>query len=77
MLTRPSIMEGEAAHRVIRIAELAEMPVYIVHLSSEDALEAVVEARDRGIHAFAETCPHYLFLTSPNTIALALRQPSM
>lgn len=61
-LTRPSIMEGEAAHRVIRIAELAEIPVYIVHLSSEDALQAVVEARDRGIHAFAETCPHYLFL---------------
>jgi dihydropyrimidinase len=61
-LTRPSIMEGEAAHRVIRIAELAEIPVYIVHLSSEDALAAVVEARDRGIHAFAETCPHYLFL---------------
>lgn len=61
-LTRPSLMEGEAAHRVIRIAELAEIPVYIVHLSSEEALEAVVEARDRGIHAFAETCPHYLFL---------------
>ncbi|MBE7380630.1 MAG: dihydropyrimidinase [Leptolyngbya sp. SIO1E4] len=61
-LTRPSLMEGEAAHRVIRIAELAEIPVYIVHLSSEEALQAVVEARDRGIHAFAETCPHYLFL---------------
>ncbi|MDA0266787.1 MAG: dihydropyrimidinase [Cyanobacteria bacterium] len=61
-LTRPGIMEGEAAHRVIRIAELAEIPVYIVHLSSEYALQAVVEARDRGIHAFAETCPHYLFL---------------
>lgn len=61
-MTRPSLMEGEAVHRVIRIAELAEIPVYIVHLSSEEALEAVVEARDRGIHAFAETCPHYLFL---------------
>ena len=61
-LTRPAIMEGEAAHRVIRIAELAEVPVYIVHLSAREALDAVVEARDRGIHAFAETCPHYLFL---------------
>ncbi len=61
-LTRPQLMEGEAAHRVIRIAELAEVPTYIVHLSAEEALEAVVEARDRGIHAFAETCPHYLFL---------------
>ena len=61
-LTRPQLMEGEATHRVIRIAELAEVPVYIVHLSAKEALEAVVEARDRGIHAFAETCPHYLFL---------------
>lgn len=61
-LTRPRLMEGEATHRVIRIAELAEVPVYIVHLSAKEALDAVVEARDRGIHAFAETCPHYLFL---------------
>ena len=61
-LTRPRLMEGEAAHRVIRIAELAEVPSYIVHLSAKEALDAVVEARDRGVHAFAETCPHYLFL---------------
>jgi len=61
-LTRPQLMEGEATHRVIRIAELAEVPVYIVHLSAKEAMDAVVEARDRGIHAFAETCPHYLFL---------------
>lgn len=61
-LTRPRLMEGEATHRVIRIAELAEVPVYIVHLSAKEALDAVVEARDRGIAAFAETCPHYLFL---------------
>jgi dihydropyrimidinase len=62
MLTRPSIMEGEATHRGIRIAELAEVPVYFVHLSAEEALSSVVEARDRGIPAYAETCPHYLFL---------------
>jgi dihydropyrimidinase len=62
-LTRPSIMEGEASHRAIRLAELAELPVYLVHLSAKEALDAVVEARDRGIPAFAETCPHYLFLT--------------
>lgn len=62
-LTRPSIMEGEATHRGIRLAELAEMPVYFVHLSAAEALESVVQARDRGILAFAETCPHYLFLT--------------
>jgi len=60
-LTRPSIMEGEATHRGIRLAELAEAPVYFVHLSAQEALAQVVEARDRGIAVFAETCPHYLF----------------
>ncbi|MBD1810052.1 dihydropyrimidinase [Microcoleus sp. FACHB-SPT15] len=63
-LTRPAIMEAEASHRAIRLAELAEVPVYLVHLSAKEALESVVEARDRGLPAFAETCPHYLFLTS-------------
>lgn len=62
-LTRPRIMEAEATHRAIRLGELAESPIYIVHLSALEALEAVVEARNRGLPAFAETCPHYLFLT--------------
>jgi dihydropyrimidinase len=61
--TRPSLMEGEATHRAIRLAELAEAPLYIVHLSATEALSTVAEARDRGIAAHAETCPHYLFLT--------------
>jgi len=42
-LTRPQLMEGEATHRVIRIAELAEVPVYIVHLSATEALDAVAK----------------------------------
>ena len=62
-LTRPALMEGEATHRAIRLAELAETPLYIVHLSAGEALAAVTEARDRGIAVHAETCPHYLFLT--------------
>jgi dihydropyrimidinase len=62
-LTRPALMEGEATHRAIRLAELAEAPLYIVHLSAGEALAAVTEARDRGIPVHAETCPHYLFLT--------------
>ena len=61
-LTRPTRMEAEGVHRSIAIAEVADVPVYIVHLSSADALEQVVLARDRGVHAFAETCPQYLFL---------------
>jgi dihydropyrimidinase len=61
-LTRPTRMEGEGVHRAIAIAEVADVPVYIVHLSSSDALEEVKRARDRGVRAFAETCPQYLFL---------------
>lgn len=60
--TRPTRMEAEGCHRAIAIAEVAGVPVYIVHLSSADALEEVKRARARGVHAFAETCPQYLFL---------------
>ena len=62
-LTRPTIAEAEGVHRAIRLAEMAESPVYIVHLSCADALHQVREARDRGLPAFAETCPQYLFLS--------------
>jgi dihydropyrimidinase len=62
-VARYPIFEGEATNRVIRLAEAAGVPVYIVHLSARDALQAVREARDRGAMAFAETCPQYLFLS--------------
>src|SRR5271168_1290094 len=62
-LTRPTKAEAEAVHRAIALAEIAGAPVYIVHLSSEDALNKVREARDRGLPAFAETCPQYLLLS--------------
>lgn len=65
-LTRPARAEGEATHRAIALAEMADVPVYIVHLSSAEALEMVTEARDRGLPAFAETCPQYLFLSYDN-----------
>ena len=61
-LSRPASMEGEATARAIALAELAGVAVYIVHLTSKDALDAVRKARDRGLPAFAETCPQYLFL---------------
>ena len=62
-VVRYPIFEGEATNRVIRLAEAADVPVYIVHLSARDALRQVAEARDRGAKAFAETCPQYLFLS--------------
>jgi len=62
-LTRPTVAEAEAVQRAIAMSEMAGAPVYIVHLSSEDALNQVREARDRGLPAFAETCPQYLLLS--------------
>ncbi len=62
-VARYPIFEGEATNRVIRLAEAAGVPVYIVHMSSRDALNELRAARDRGAKAFGETCPQYLFLT--------------
>lgn len=65
-LTRPTTAEAEATARAIALAEMAGAPVYIVHLSCNDALEKVREARDRGLRAYAETCPQYLYLSLEN-----------
>src|SRR5882757_5597146 len=62
-LTRPPRAEAEAVHRAIALAEISGAPVYIVHLSSEEALNEVRAARDRGVPVFAETCPQYLLLS--------------
>jgi dihydropyrimidinase len=61
-LTRPTRMEAEGVYRSIAIAEVANVPLYIVHLSCSDALEEVKRARSRGVDVVAETCPQYLFL---------------
>jgi dihydropyrimidinase len=62
-LTRPQIAEEEGTFRALCLAEMAGAPVYFVHLSAERALKRVMEARDRGMPAYAETCPQYLFLS--------------
>jgi dihydropyrimidinase len=62
-LTRPAELEGEATGRAITLAKVTGAPLYIVHLSSIPALDAVTAARDTGQNVFAETCPQYLFLS--------------
>ncbi len=62
-LTRPSRAEGAATRKAIEMARRAEAPLYIVHLSCDEALEAVAEAKQRGEPVHAETCPHYLAFT--------------
>ncbi|HJU52770.1 MAG TPA: dihydropyrimidinase [Acidimicrobiia bacterium] len=61
-IVRRSILEGEATHRAIKLAELAGCPLYVVHMSALEALAEVTNARDEGLNVFAETCPQYLFL---------------
>ena len=65
-LTRPTTAEAEATARAIALAEMAGAPVYIVHLSCNDALQKVREARDCGLPVYAETCPQYLYLSIDN-----------
>ena len=62
-LTRPPELEGEATHRAIQLAKVTGAPLYIVHLSAAQALEAVAIARNDGQNVFAETCPQYLWLS--------------
>lgn len=63
-LTRPPQLEGEATGRAIAMAEVLDAPLYIVHLTCEDSLVRVQEARRRGSRVWAETCTQYLFCTA-------------
>ncbi len=60
--TRPAALEAEAVSHLLRLAQLADVPVIIVHLSARESLEEVRAARRRGQTVFVETCPHYLLL---------------
>ncbi|MEX0864088.1 MAG: dihydropyrimidinase [Acidimicrobiia bacterium] len=62
-IVRKSILEGEAAHRAIKLAQVTGAQLYIVHLSAKEALDEVIRARDDGLNVYAETCPQYLFLS--------------
>jgi dihydropyrimidinase len=62
-LTRPPELEAEATSRAITLAKVTGAPLYIVHLSASQALDAVTAARDTGQNVFAETCPQYLYLS--------------
>lgn len=56
--------EAEAIHRLVALAELADAPVLVVHVSTIDGIEEIRRARARGLKVYGETCPQYLFLTS-------------
>ena len=60
--SRPNLTEKEAVSRVIDFAAMADVPVYIVHVSTKEAAEVIREAKRKGQKVYAETCPQYLLL---------------
>ncbi|GGA77701.1 dihydropyrimidinase [Nitratireductor aestuarii] len=62
--TRPAAVEREATHRALTLAEIADVPIVIVHVSNGQAMEEISRARARGLKVFGETCPQYLMLTA-------------
>jgi dihydropyrimidinase len=56
-LTRPESVEAEATGRAIRIAEMVDAPVYIVHVSCEASAQEIINARARGVHAYGDLHP--------------------
>ncbi|MDG4856817.1 dihydropyrimidinase [Streptomyces sp. T-3] len=63
---RKALLEAEATHRVIKLAQVAGAPVYVVHVSAQEAVAELARARDEGLPVFGETCPQYLFLSTDN-----------
>ena len=62
--SRPPPVEREATHRAASLAEIADAPVLIVHVSGAEAIDQIRAAQARGVRVYAETCPQYLFLTA-------------
>ncbi len=63
---RKVLLEAEATHRAIQLARVAGAPLYVVHVSAEEAVAEIAAARDKGLDVFGETCPQYLFLSTDN-----------
>ncbi|MZD06239.1 dihydropyrimidinase [Streptomyces sp. SID5785] len=63
---RKALLEAEATHRAIKLAQVAGAPLYVVHVSAQEALGEIARARDEGLPVFGETCPQYLFLSTDN-----------
>ena len=61
-LTRPPELEGEATGRAAKLTEMADSQLYVVHVTCEEAVEKITEARNKGVDIWGETCPQYLVL---------------
>lgn len=63
---RKALLEAEATHRAIKLAQVAGAPLYVVHVSAQEAVAEIARSRDEGLNVFGETCPQYLFLSTDN-----------
>ncbi len=64
--SRPPELEGEATHRAIVLAKVAQAPLYVVHMTNSLAVDEVARARSQGQQVYGETCPQYLVLSIDN-----------
>jgi dihydropyrimidinase len=62
--SRPPVVEREATHRAIALAELVDQPIQVFHVSCAEAAEEIARAQARGVRVWGETCPQYLALTA-------------
>lgn len=60
--SRPDTVEAEAIDRLMKICELADSEIMVVHLTSKKGFDEIMKARAKGVRVFAETCPQYLIL---------------
>ena len=61
---RPPVVEREATHRAIALAELVDQPIQVFHVSCDEAASEIARARARGLKVWGETCPQYLTLST-------------
>ena len=61
--SRPAVTEMEAIFRAAHVGQYMNCPVYIPHVSSAEGIDMIRTLKEKGIHIYAETCPHYLALT--------------
>lgn len=62
--SRPPVVEREATHRAIALAELVDQPIQVFHVSCAEAAEEIARAQARGVKVWGETCPQYITLTA-------------
>lgn len=65
-VSRPQKCEAEATNRAVKLAEMLDAPIYIVHVSNGEASDIITNSRKQGFKTMGETCPQYLLLSIDN-----------